>query len=206
MGTRHRSGNGQPDTAGRVITLMSDLALEKGLDALSMRDVAKQAGISLAALQYHFSSKDVLIAAFVDAMLEGYRKQISVIRSSSDQMTELRDLIVFAVSQTLDARTGSIFAMLEARSIHDELTALALDGFMRFYLQTVCDVLLRRNPHLPLRYAQLAATKIVAMIEGLPSICSAAQAMGLSREDLYAVVATLAESVSSTHYPPQASS
>ncbi|WP_395822199.1 TetR/AcrR family transcriptional regulator [Devosia sp.] len=193
MEPKQNGAKAHPDTAGRVMTLMSEVALEKGLDALSMRDVAKRAGISLAALQYHFPSKDVLIAAFVDAMLNGYRKEINVIRSASDQDEELRNTIIFAVSQTLDVQTGSIFAMLEVRAIHDKSTAQALDGFMRFYLGTVCDVLLRRHPDLPLKDAQLAAASIVAMIEGLSSVRAAAQAIGLTGEDLYRAVATVAE-------------
>jgi AcrR family transcriptional regulator len=186
-------GNRQPDTAQRVMNLMAEIALEKGLDALSMRDVAKRAGISLAALQYHFASKDALIAAFVDARLDGYRKQIGAIRSSSDQASELRNIVVFAVSQTLDEQTGDIFAMLEARARHDPATALALDGFMRFYLETVCDVLVRRQPTLPVIDARIAATRIVAMIEGLSSVRSAARAMGLSEHDLCEAVAMVAE-------------
>ncbi|MFY7852542.1 MAG: TetR/AcrR family transcriptional regulator [Brevundimonas sp.] len=174
---------------------MSEIALEKGLDALSMRDVAKRAGISLAALQYHFPSKDVLIAAFVDAMLNGYRKEVGAIFSASDKASELRNIVVFAARQTLDERTGDVFAMLEARAIHDSSTALALDGFMRSYLETICDALLRRHPLLPLKDAQLAATRIVAMIEGLSSVRSAAQAMGLSGEELCEAVATVAEAV-----------
>jgi hypothetical protein len=58
------------------------------------------------------------------------------------------NLIVLAVSQTLDERTGDIFAMLEARSIHDQATALSLDGFMRSYIETVRDALLRRHSQL----------------------------------------------------------
>jgi AcrR family transcriptional regulator len=181
------------------MTLMAEIALEKGLDALSMRDVAKRAGISLAALQYHFPSKDELIAAFVNAMLDGYRKEISAIRSASDKASELRNIVVFAARQTLDERTGDIFAMLEARAIHDPSTALALDGFMRSYLETVYDALLRRHSLVPIKDAQLAATKIVAMIEGLSSVRSAAQAMGLSGDDLCEAVATMAEAITTAH-------
>ena len=198
MDTEHSGPNRQPDTAGRVMPLRAEIALEKGLDALSMRDVAKRAGISLAALQYPFPSKDALIAAFVDSMLDEYRKEISAICGASDQAAELRNIVIFAVGQTLDERTGDIFAMLEARAIHDQSTAQALDGFMRSYLETVCDVLRRRYPLLPLKDAQLAATKVVAMIEGLSSVRSAANGMGLSREELCDAVATMAEAVISS--------
>lgn len=187
------------------MALMAEIALEKGLDALSMRDVAKRAGISLAALQYHFPSKDALIATFVDARLTGYRNEVGEIRSASDEASELRNIVVFAARQTLDERTGDIFAMLEARAIHAPSTALALDGFMRSYLETVCDALRRRHPLMPLKDAQLAATRIVAMIEGLSSVRSAAQGMGLSRDDLCEAVAMMAEAVASAKDSPLAS-
>lgn len=194
-------GDRLPDTAGRVLTLMAEIALEKGLDALSMRDVAKRAGISLAALQYHFSSKDALIAAFVGATLDGYHKEISLIRGSSEQAAELRNMVVYAARQTLDDRTGDLFAMLEARSKHDPTTALALDRFMRVYIEKIRDALLRRHPQLPPVDAQLAAARIVAMIEGLSSIRSAAQAMGLSAEGLCEDVATAAETMTPSQRP-----
>lgn len=202
MDTGNSGANRQPDTAVRVMTLMAEIALEKGLDALSMRDVAKRVGISLAALQYHFPSKDALIAAFVGAMLDGYRKEVGAIHSASDEASELRNLVVFAARQTLDDRTGDIFAMLEARAIHDPSTALALAGFMRTYLETICDALMRRHPLLPLKDSQLAATRIVAMIEGLSSVRSAAQEMGFSGEDLCEAVAMMAEAVTPTHKRP----
>jgi len=180
------------------MSVMAEVALEKGLDALSVRDVAKRAGISLAALQYHYQSKDALIAGFVETKLDEYRKEVGSIRSTSKPTAELRSLIAHAVGQTLDKQTGDVFAMLEARSRHDPATALALDGFMRFYLETFRDVLLRRQPDLPLQDAQLAATKIVAMIEGLSSVRSAANAMGLSVEDLHEAVATMADTATLT--------
>lgn len=198
-------GDRLPDTAGRVLTLMAEIALEKGLDALSMRDVAKRAGISLAALQYHFSSKDALIAAFVGVTLDGYHKEISLIRGSSEQAAELWNMVVYAARQTLDDRTGDLFAMVEARSKHDPTTALALDRFMRVYIETIRDALLRRHPQLPPVDAQLAAARIVAMIEGLSSVRSAAQAMGLSAEGLCEAVATAAETMTPSQRPPSPS-
>lgn len=190
-----KAGKGQPGTARRIMTAMAKIALVKGLDALSMRDVAKRADLSLAALQYHFASKDALIAAFVDTMLETYRTEVSAIRSASAPSAELRNIVVYAVGQTLDDRTGHIFAMLEARARHDQSTARALDGFMQSYLALLSEVLLRRHPHLPLKHVQLGAMRIVAMIEGLSSVRSAAEAMGLSRHDLCEAVASMAEAI-----------
>lgn len=189
-----RSGEiGQPNTAGRVMSLMVELALEKGLDALSMRDVAKRAGISLAALQYHYPSKDTLIAAFVESILDGFRKDIRELRGEADPVKALKDMIFYAIDRTLDERVGDIFAMLEARARHDKATASALDSFMRSYLEIARDVLLRRHSNLTEGDATRAAVRLVATIEGLSSVVSAARAKDLSVEHLRDIVMSVAE-------------
>ena len=180
------------------MSLMAGLALEKGLDALSMRDVAKRAGISLAALQYHYPSKDALVAAFVETMLDGYRKDIAALRGASDPVGVLSAMVAYAIDRTLDERTGDIFAMLEARARHDEATAVALDNFMRFYVDTVRDMLMKRHPGLTMDDATLTAVRVVATIEGLSTVVSAAQAMGLSVGDLRDAVMGMAEGADTT--------
>ena len=196
-----RGETGQQDTAARVMSLMADLALEKGLDALSMRDVAKRVGISLASLQYHYPSKDALITAFVKSVLGGLRADVGALRGAADPAEELRALVTYAVARTLDQRTGDLFAMLEAQARHNAATAAALDAFMRFYLDTARDVLWRRHPELTMDEATRAAVRLVAVIEGLSSVRSAAQAVGLGDEDLRKAVVSLAEAASTTTQP-----
>ena len=45
---------------------MWTVTADRGLSALTVRDVAKQAGISHAMVHYHFESKDELILAAVE--------------------------------------------------------------------------------------------------------------------------------------------
>lgn len=197
MTSEAKRGGSSPrsNTTDRVMVLMTKLAIDKGLDALSMRDVAKRAGISLAALQYHFPSKDALIAAFVETKLENYRKDIDSLRRSPDPTAEMRNILVYAIDQTLDQQTDDIFSMLEARARHDRPTAVAMERFMRFYMETMRDVIARRRPDLRPRDAQTASVQIVAMIEGLSSVRSAAGASGFSEEDLRKAVVNAAEAV-----------
>lgn len=168
------------DTAGRVLARIQEIALEKGLDALSMRDVAKRAGLSLAALQYHFPNKSGLLDAFIDAELEKYRRRIDEIRAASSRDAELEALVRFAIEETLGSERGGVFPMLEARARHDASTAAALDRFMQFYLETMRDVYLRRQPSLSPKLAALAASQVVAMIEGLATVHPVASRLGVT--------------------------
>ncbi|ENO76945.1 TetR/AcrR family transcriptional regulator [Thauera mechernichensis] len=53
-----RSG---PETRGRILDAAEALFVEHGLDATSMRMITTEAGVNLAAVNYHFGSKDSLI-------------------------------------------------------------------------------------------------------------------------------------------------
>ncbi|MCE5336382.1 MAG: TetR family transcriptional regulator [Desulfobacteraceae bacterium] len=50
-------------TKERIIQVAERLFADKGLDGTSMRDIADAAGVNLASANYHFGSKDGLIAA-----------------------------------------------------------------------------------------------------------------------------------------------
>lgn len=187
------------DTARRVLARIEEIALEKGLDALSMRDVAKRSGLSLAALQYHFPNKSALFNAFIDAKLEEYRRRIDEIRALSDRDAELAAIIRFAIKVTLANENQEIFLMLAARAQHDQSTEAALDRFMQFYLETMRDVYLRRQPSLSTKGAVLAASQVVAMIEGLATVHSVANRLGVTNMTLREAVISAAKGLAEDH-------
>jgi len=50
-------------TKDRILEVAERLFAEKGLDGTSMRHITEAAGVNLASVNYHFGSKDGLIAA-----------------------------------------------------------------------------------------------------------------------------------------------
>ena len=50
-------------TKSRVLDVAEELFGEQGLDRVSIRDITKRAKVNLAAIYYHFGSKEDLIAA-----------------------------------------------------------------------------------------------------------------------------------------------
>jgi AcrR family transcriptional regulator len=53
----------QRNTRSRILDVAEDLFGESGLDRVSIRDIIRKANVNLAAINYHFGSKDNLIAA-----------------------------------------------------------------------------------------------------------------------------------------------
>lgn len=55
--------NDKPTTKDRIMDAAERLFADKGLDGSSLREITTAAGVNLAAVNYHFGSKDGLIAA-----------------------------------------------------------------------------------------------------------------------------------------------
>ena len=58
------------DTKQRILDVALDLFIERGYDAVSLREIAEQVGVTKAALYYHFSSKDEIFRALAAPMQE----------------------------------------------------------------------------------------------------------------------------------------
>jgi AcrR family transcriptional regulator len=57
--------NDRPDTKTRIMDAAEKLFGEKGFDATSLRDITAEADVNLAAVNYHFQSKESLIEATI---------------------------------------------------------------------------------------------------------------------------------------------
>src|SRR2546425_12399039 len=51
------------DTRSRILDVAEELFSEQGLDRVSIRDITDKAKVNLAAINYHFGSKEDLIVA-----------------------------------------------------------------------------------------------------------------------------------------------
>lgn len=51
----------EPDTRNRILRTAELLFIERGFEATTLRQITSQAGVNLAAVNYHFGSKDQLI-------------------------------------------------------------------------------------------------------------------------------------------------
>src|SRR5436853_2184562 len=54
------------DTHSRILDVAEELFSERGFDRVSIRDITNKARVNLAAINYHFGSKEDLIAAVFD--------------------------------------------------------------------------------------------------------------------------------------------
>src|SRR3954468_23191434 len=102
-----------PSRPGKAAILRAAVEVmgEDGYEGASMRDMAARAGVSVAALYYHFPSKLDLLREFLD---EAYDITLARI-----------DRRVSCVDPTPTARLDEIVATLIASHLHDEWAQLA---------------------------------------------------------------------------------
>jgi AcrR family transcriptional regulator len=179
-------------TALRALECLQELALEKGLDDVSMRDVAKRSGISLAALQYYYPNKAALLDAFVSQTVECYRRRIEAILATSPEGERFANLVRFTATETVQANRHGLLAMIEGRASHDDAARHAVGLFLQSYLIMMRDALAADAPDMPPAEALLQASLVVSMLEGLPSLVEPASNLGLDREALVAGAARTA--------------
>ena len=59
------------DTRARILAVALDLVSERGFAGTSIRDLAERLDLTTAAMYYHFSSKDALLDALMEPLIDG---------------------------------------------------------------------------------------------------------------------------------------
>lgn len=97
-----------PTTSDALINAAERLFIQKGHHATSLRDITREAGANLAAVNYHFGSKEALIQAVV-------KRRLSAINEARlqalDALERQADGEPLKPSQILDAFFGTLLRM-----------------------------------------------------------------------------------------------
>lgn len=96
------------DTKGRILDVAERLFASNGFEATSLRDITAEAGVNLAAVNYHFQSKDSLIDAVIARRIEPINAQrLALLEQAGPNPT---------LEQILEAFLGPIFR-IEAKEL-----------------------------------------------------------------------------------------
>lgn len=68
-----------PGTRQRIMDVSIHLFAIKGYDATSIREIAREANVNVASINYHFSSKENLRRELMEYVLNGFKSRISSI-------------------------------------------------------------------------------------------------------------------------------
>jgi Transcriptional regulator len=88
------AGTTAEDTRARILAVALELVSERGFAGTSIRDLAERLDLTVAAMYYHFSSKDALLDALVEPLIDRLT-ELSAQASSGElgEVDVLRELV-----------------------------------------------------------------------------------------------------------------
>ena len=126
------------DTVTRILDTAEALFAERGFSETSLRSITAQANVNLAAVNYHFGSKNILVQAVFQRFLDPFVKNLSIEMDkldAQDGSPSIETLLTLLVQTAFDTPTTK----KQALSTFMKLLGLAYtesQGHLRGFLQT----------------------------------------------------------------------
>jgi AcrR family transcriptional regulator len=114
-----------------------ELIATDGYSALTMRAVARSSGLTLGALQYHFSTMDNLLHSLADYIGQQYRQSaMSYIAAQDDGSSRLHAMLDFVVIDSVQGLVMSdrLFPQLWAMGMVEPIMKELLDNLYEEYM------------------------------------------------------------------------
>jgi AcrR family transcriptional regulator len=125
--------SGKPNRTGAATrTKIVDAAIaelaENGFSGFTLKSVASRAEVVYGNLTHHYPSRDKLIEAMLEAILERYRARFDALAASLDDTGEsqVRRLVTWLVDDSVDPELAPVFLELWAMATHNPRVAEGL--------------------------------------------------------------------------------
>src|ERR1700744_3139178 len=100
------------DTKTKILDAAEKLFGTKGFDATSLRDITTEADVNLAAVNYHFQTKDSLIDAVIARRIEPInRRRMEMLDAAGDNPT-LEQIVEAFVAPVVDQDLPPLWTMM----------------------------------------------------------------------------------------------
>ena len=146
------------------------LVAAKGADAVRLRDVAREAGVSVGSLQYYFESRDQLIQEAFD---QHARHVIEVVRLADDPLAapwdRLTALLEAAVLRRDLRQSAALWMEFTSASLHDTGLRALVKGTYEAWRELLAQIVERgieAGTFCPVLSADLVVSCLVALIDG----------------------------------------
>lgn len=153
------------ETGRHLVEVVVEIIADRGFEALSVRAVAQQAGVSVGAVQHHFPSKSGMLLEAMREVTKRESVRFDAAIADADSSARRRALLDILLPQGRDDVTARIWLQLAARAAVDpELGAVysGMWGTLRMRLAESMESHLSRPEDAPGR-----ATELLALCDGL---------------------------------------
>jgi AcrR family transcriptional regulator len=118
-------------TRARILDSAIQVLAEDGFSGFTLQAVAKRAGIRYGNLTHHYPTRDVLVEAMYESLIERYRTQFQdLVSKARDRQASVRDMVTWLLDDSVSESTAPLFLQLWAMA--SILPAVA-GGMARLY-------------------------------------------------------------------------
>ena len=174
-------------TREQLLTATADLVAARGFHAVGIADIGAAAGVSGAAIYRHFASKQDLLIALLDRVVEGLRDGARAAVVDAGTPDDALDALI-AAHVDFALRDRSIIAVYdqEAHALPDD-DRRRIRRTQRAYAETWVEVLRARTPDLTPEVARAAVHAAFGLVNSVSDYRTE-----LASEDLRALLVTMA--------------
>lgn len=154
----------------QILKAASDLLLEEGYAAFSVRGVAARAGVRLSHVQYYFPDPADIVAELLDRFVQQYAQEvIGRFRTGAEAPgLRLTRALEWLLNDEAYRRDCAVF-MMEVASFaaRSKKIAAALQRYYAVYLDAMATILGDLNPKLTAGQRRQRGVQCIALIEGI---------------------------------------
>ena len=186
---------------GEIVAAAANLLAQQGEAGFSLREVAKVVGIKLASLQYHFPTRELLVTAVLNDVMDGYVDQVgAALETAGDDPEEQLRIAARALCADSggDGNQQRLEIHLWSMALNDALVRDALDGSHREYIENICEMILAARPTIKAEEARRRAVVLARMYDGT-MLFSDEPVTGLSPIDLRDTISHAGIEISFSH-------
>lgn len=121
-----------PDRRATLVRALVEIVADRGLDAVSVREVAAHANVSIGAVQHHFRTKSAMLRAAMDDVARRWAADVEKDTESAEPDTALRHLLHKLVPTTPTDEDARVWLAFVARAAVDpDLATVHSEGMAR---------------------------------------------------------------------------
>jgi len=155
-------------TAAKILEVARDIVIDHGINALTMRRIAKQLDISPGNLSYYYATKKDLIEDLFSFALQGFMLEFERLREleADSPKAQLRAVTEYVFDDLAKKETTHFFPEMWVLALRDGWAADQMERIYGLYRSVLIDILRELRPELAQQTIEDLALTICATIEG----------------------------------------
>ncbi len=150
----------------QIVWALFDCLAENGHEAVTIKAIARRAGLPHGVIHYYFKNKDDIIATMISSITEKYGSLLdSALEKTPLENQNFEVILNFTIDSIIfDGRLNRVFYNLVQLSFERENVNRALIKMLRVYRRRIAETILRFQEE---NQAKTMSLAVVALIEGL---------------------------------------